>query len=234
MALGQAYHAVARGDAEASLALSGEHCVETKVLYNYNRLGYLNFRDNGAPSEASRPFDKGRKGAVLGDCGAAILVEELSHALARGATPIAEITAFSSGVDARQLTKLHEDGFGLRRTLDACLGEIQTLDAVFASACGSLEGDFIEANAIHEVIGDTTPVCALKGALGHSLAASGLASAVVAVQALQHQSIPPTLNSPQSDANVKGIAQQMKLGNVIVQEAGWGGFTAAAVLSKIE
>mmetsp|Transcript_1930 Transcript_1930/g.4275 ORF Transcript_1930/g.4275 Transcript_1930/m.4275 type:complete len:394 (-) Transcript_1930:25-1206(-) len=233
-ALGNAYHAVARGDAEVSLVLSGEHSVHPRVLELYNRIGFLNFRDNGDPLTASRPFDKNRRGAVLADCGAAILVEELSHALNRGATPIAEIKSFTSMVDSRLITKLPEDGYGLNITIDRCLGETDRLDAIFASACGSLEGDYIEANVIRELLGPKTPVCALKGSLGHSLGCSGLASAVVAAQSLENQVIPPTLNSPQPEANVKSEAEKASLRSVLVEEAGWGGYNAAVLLSKVE
>jgi 3-oxoacyl-[acyl-carrier-protein] synthase II len=247
-ALGQAYHAVARGDAEVSLVAASEHCLHPRVVELYNRLGYLNYSDNGVPERASRPFDNNRRGAVLSDGGAALLVEELSHALARGAQPLAEVTAFTSCVDARHLTKMHEDGGGLRKTLEGSLDHIERLDALFASASGSLEGDFIEAKVIHEVLGTTTPVCALKGALGHSLAAAGLTSAAVGVSALLHQCIPPTLNfcvpalgqiskRPQQvifETNVSDKVVTKELNHVLVQEAGWGGYSASVVLSKYE
>jgi len=162
--------------------------------------------NNDNPQQAARPFDKKRDGFVLGEGGAFVIIEELSHAIARGANIYAEIVGHGRSAEAHHPTDPHPDGIGyksaLRRAFRHARMHPEEIDYINAHGSATPKNDPIETAAIKEVFGSQAwrlGISATKAITGHLMGASGATESVIAMLALKNQQMPPTINLTEPD-----------------------------------
>jgi 3-oxoacyl-[acyl-carrier-protein] synthase II len=196
------------------------------------------------PTRASRPFDRDRAGFVMGEGAGILVIEELQHALDRGAQPIAEILGYGTTADAYHVTSGPEDGEGAARAMQLALrqaglapGDVQHLNAHSTS---TPVGDSSELAAIKTVFGGDRQIAvsATKSATGHLLGAAGGLEAIFTILAVRDQIAPPTLNLENPDPLAEGIdlvggqARQLPITHAISNGFGFGGVNASIVLRR--
>jgi 3-oxoacyl-[acyl-carrier-protein] synthase II len=203
-------------------------------------------RDGREPATACRPFDGTRDGFVLGEGGAALVVESLASARARGAAVLAEVVGFGASQDAFDLNRPPPGGPGaelcMRRALDDAGLTPDALGAINAHGTGTRAGDPAEVAAIRRVLGDgwrTVPVTSIKGAVGHAMAAAGALQAVTAVQTCRTGLVPPTCNLVEPDADcaldhVIGEPRAIDARAVLSSSFGMGGQNATVIFAPAQ
>lgn len=199
---------------------------------------------NHRPDEASRPFDKSRDGFVMGEGAGMLVIEELSHALARGARPLAELVGYGTTADAHHVTSGPEDGDGARRAMEIAIAQAgispREVRHLNAHATSTPVGDLGEIEAIKSVFGRdfAIAVSATKSATGHLLGAAGGLGAIFAILALRDRMAPPTLNLSTPDPAGDGIdfvanqARPMAMDYAISNGFGFGGVNASALFRR--
>jgi 3-oxoacyl-[acyl-carrier-protein] synthase II len=199
LALGEAYRIIGRDRADLILTGGADTKISPISFVRHCLFGPLS-RRNDAPEKACRPFDRSRDGQVLGEGAGVFVIEELEHARRRGASIYAELVGFSSAFDPRC------GGPGLVRAIRSALADggigVEDIDHVNAHGASTADGDAWEARAINEVFGDlhpATPVFAPKSYFGDLGAASATTELAASLLALDHSSIPPTLNHEETD-----------------------------------
>jgi 3-oxoacyl-[acyl-carrier-protein] synthase II len=210
-ALGEAWETIRRGDADLMIAGGVEAGIHEATLGGFGSMKALSTRNDDPPA-ASRPFDRARDGFVVGEGGAALVLEALDHAEARGAHPLAELVGYGATADASHITLPAPGGIGAvraaRRALDKAGLDPGEIDHVNAHATSTPEGDKAELQAIRTVFGDHAPrvaVTANKSMLGHTLGAAGAIEAVATVLALRDGRVPPTINLDDPDEHAAGL-----------------------------
>ncbi len=208
-AIGEAFHQVKYGKAPFMVAGAVESDSHPMFIAGFAVMKALATDSNDNPPAASRPFDKSRAGFVLGEGAGMVVLEEYEHAKARGAKIYAEVLGFASSNDAYHPIAPRPDGSGAARAVNQALADggvsPDEVGHIQAHAASTPAGDVAEANAIRLVFGDRAdeiPVTSLKGALGHCMGAAGAVESVVAILAMHHQTIPPTLNFRTPDEEV--------------------------------
>jgi 3-oxoacyl-[acyl-carrier-protein] synthase II len=198
----------------------------------------------GDPARAMRPFDHSRDGFVLGEGAAFLVLEELSHALGRGARIYAEIAGHGRSCEAYHATDPHPEGLGYKRSLEKALrqGRVNLDEVDYINAHGSATplNDPIETNAIKRVFKDHAwqmAVSATKPVTGHLMGASGAIETVISALAISHQEIPPTINLEEPDAGcdldyVRGQGRSYPVRVAVNLNAGFGGRYACLVLKR--
>ncbi len=199
-AIGEATNIIRRGDADVMISGGCHSMIHPFGVTGFNRLTALSTR-NDSPKTASRPFDRTRDGFVLGEGAGMLILEDLSHAQARGARILAEVTGYGSTADAFRITDIHEDGRGgiaaMRRALDDAGRRPEEVHYISAHGTGTQENDKIESLAIHGVFGEhapKVPISSVKSMLGHLIAAAGACELITCVLAIRDGVIPPTMN----------------------------------------
>jgi 3-oxoacyl-(acyl-carrier-protein) synthase len=243
-AIGEAFHLVRRGRAAACVAGGATTLVTPFYLIGFSWLQVLaSDPDDDDPARACRPFDRRRRGFALAEGGAALVLEPLVAARARGAAILAEIVGFGSSQDAYDLNRPPPDGGAaelcMRRALDDAGLTPDALGAVNAHATGTRAGDPAEATALRRLLGTRwprTPVSSAKGALGHSISAAGALEAIVAIETSRTGAVPPTANLEQPDDDcaldhVVGAARAIAPGPVLSCSFGMGGQNVALVFA---
>ena len=243
-ALGEAWETIRRGDADMMIAGGVEASIHEATVGGFASMKALSTR-NDDPQAASRPFDKGRDGFVIGEgCGIMIL-EALEHAEARGATPLAELVGYGATADASHITLPAPGGIGAvraaRRALDKAGMHPSEIDHVNAHATSTPEGDKAELAAIRTIFGDHAPkvsVTANKSMLGHTLGAAGAIEAIASIMALREGIVPPTINLHDPDDNAAGLdltpntAAHREMRTAISNSFGFGGQNTALVFRR--
>jgi 3-oxoacyl-[acyl-carrier-protein] synthase II len=199
-------------------------------------------RRNDEPERASRPFDAGRDGFVLGEGATILVLEAMEVARARGATVLAEALGYGLSSDAHHMVMPHPEGAGASACMISALSdaEVTPADVGYISAHGTSTqlGDASEAAAIHKVFGDTPPpTSAIKSMMGHLLGAAGSTAAAATVLALRDQVLPPTINYEEPDPDcdldvVPNQARNHRFDVAISNSFGFGGHNATIVLAK--
>ncbi len=209
-ALGEAWETIRRGDADMMIAGGVEAGVHEATVGGFASMKALSTR-NDDPARASRPFDRGRDGFVVGEGGGALVLEALEHAEARGATPLAELVGYGATADASHITLPAPGGMGAvraaRRALEKAGLDASEVDHVNAHATSTPEGDKAELQAIRTIFGDHAPrvaVTANKSMLGHTLGAAGAIESIVTITALREGIVPPTINLDDPDEHAEG------------------------------
>src|SRR3954465_2378677 len=243
-AIGDAARLIRAGDADVAICGGSEACIDLVSLGGFAAARALSTRFNETPARASRPFDRDRDGFVMGEGAGILVIEELEHAIRRGAKPLAEIVGYGTTADAYHITSGPEDGDGARRAMQGALrqaslkpGDIQHLNAHSTS---TPVGDVSELEAIKSVFGrdGKIAVSATKSATGHLLGAAGGAEAIFTILALRDQLAPPTLNLENGDAAAEGVdivareARRMPIEHAISNGFGFGGVNASVIFRR--
>jgi 3-oxoacyl-(acyl-carrier-protein) synthase len=201
---------------------------------------------NDNPAAASRPFDASRAGFVLGEGAAMLVLEDLEHALSRGARIYAEVLGFASSNDAYHPIAPLPDGAGGARAMRAALADAgidaDEVDHINAHAASTPAGDLAESEAIHAVYGErasSIPVTSMKGALGHCMGAAGALETIAAVRTISDQVIPPTLNFRIPDEAigldvVHGAPRPANVDILAKHAFGLGGQNACLILARFD
>lgn len=208
VAVGTAYRAIRRGEANTAVAGGFSDAVSWWNVSKMDALGVLSER-NDLGGAACRPYDRDRDGAVMGEGAAFVLLETYEAAQARDARIYAEITGFGSASDAYKLLTPHPEGRGLSNAVRSALRESEippgNIGYVAAHGSGTQRGDASEARALQSVFGtDGPPASSVKGAVGDQSAAAGALNVAVAALTLHHRVLPPTLNLENPDPHCPG------------------------------
>lgn len=235
-AIGYAARLVASGRVDVAVAGGAEAVITPISLAGFGNMTAL------STSGLSRPFDTDRDGFVMGEGAGVLVLESFEHAVARGATVLAEIRGAGSTADAHHLTAPDPEGTGaidcIRLTLRDAQLDPSEIDHVNAHGTSTPLNDRAEGQAISHVFGERRPpVTSIKGYLGHSLAAAGALEAVASVLTLQHQLIPVTLGTtiidPEIDVDVVlGVARPYEILNIISNSFGFGGHNGCLAISQ--
>jgi 3-oxoacyl-[acyl-carrier-protein] synthase II len=243
-AIGDGARLIRSGEADVAICGGSEACIDLVSLGGFAAARALSTGFNTTPVRASRPFDCDRDGFVMGEGAGILVIEELEHALRRGAAPIAEVIGYGTTADAHQITSGPEDGNGARRAMELALRqaglkphEVQHLNAHSTS---TPVGDASELEAIKSVFGrhGGIAVSATKSATGHLLGAAGGVEAIFATLALRDQVAPPTLNLETCDPASEGVdlvarkAKRIAMEHAISNGFGFGGVNASIVLRR--
>ena len=233
-AVGEAFRLVRYGHADVMVAGGAEATITPMCIGGFASMKALSTR-NDDPRRASRPFDRDRDGFVVGEGAGVLILEEREQALARGATPYAEVAGYGMSGDAFHITAPPEDGNGAFRVMRAALAEAgaspEDVDAVNAHGTSTPLNDRIESAAIRRVFGehaDRLAVSSTKSMTGHLLGGAGGLEAGISCLTLRHQVVPPTINyqTPDPDCDldiVPNTARPMTVRSVLSNSFGFGG-----------
>ena len=233
-AIGLAADRIRSGHADAALAGGAEELhVASGVIFQ--ALSAVSTGYNDQPELTPRPFDARRDGIVVGEGAGVVVLEELEHAISRGAPIIGEILGFSTTCDARHMANPEPDG--MAAAIRSCLGragvEGSALDYVNAHATGTIAGDRAEAEALLRTVGDGVPVSSSKGHLGHLLGACGVVETAVCLQALTRGIAPATRNLTDPDvAPIQLLREPLArpIRRVLTTSFAFGGVNAVLLL----
>ncbi|QHD02256.1 beta-ketoacyl-[acyl-carrier-protein] synthase II [Pseudomonas sp. S04] len=243
-AIGDAARMIRAGEVDIAICGGAEAAIHRVSLAGFAAARALSSDHNETPEQASRPFDTARDGFVMGEGAGLLVIEELEHALARGAKPIAELVGYGTSADAYHMTAGPEDGDGARRAMQQALrqagiqaSQVQHLNA---HATSTPVGDKGELAAIKTVFGTHSglAISATKSATGHLLGAAGGIEAIFAILALRDQVAPATLNlqTPDSAAEgldlIQGEARHMPMEYALSNGFGFGGVNASVLFRR--
>jgi len=246
-ALIDALQLIQLGHADVMIAGGSEAPITDVAVSGFNAIKALSVR-NDDPKTASRPFDKGRDGFVIGEGAGALVIESYEHARARGAKIYAELIGVGMSADAYHMTAPHPEGLGAVEVMVNALrnASIQPEEVDYINVHGTSTplGDASEVKAIHKAFGAHAyrlNISATKSMVGHLLGASGAVESIAAILALQHQVVPPTINHFTDDETLDaGInftfneAQPRPVKIVLKNSFGFGGHNTAIVFKKWE
>jgi 3-oxoacyl-[acyl-carrier-protein] synthase II len=242
-AIGDGFRMIRRGEADVCVAGGADSMLSPLKIPAYNRLGALSKR-NDEPARASRPFDLDRDGFVLGEGAGVLVLEELEHALERGARIYAEVAGYAAYQEAHHLTGASPEARGpaaaMRRALEDAGIAPGAIGYVNAHGTSTPDNDVVETRALKAVLGShayRTPVSSTKSMMGHLVAAAGAVEAIVTVMALREQMAPPTINlerpDPQCDLDyVPNHARALVAEYAMSNSFGFGGQNAVLVLRR--
>jgi 3-oxoacyl-[acyl-carrier-protein] synthase II len=203
--IGAAFRILRGGEADVAVCGGAEAGVSPLSIAGFSSLRALS-RRNDDPARASRPFDAGRDGFVMGDGAGVLVLETLEHAQARGARIHAELIGIGASADAYHLTAPDPDGGGvclaLRRVLEQAGLEATDVDYINTHGTSTPLGDAAETKAVKEVFGDHAydlNLSSTKSAIGHLLGAAGAVEAIATILAIRHDTAPPTINFEEAD-----------------------------------
>jgi 3-oxoacyl-[acyl-carrier-protein] synthase II len=244
-ALGEAAHAIRRGDVDVMVAGGSEAAITPFAYASFCAMKAMSTR-NDEPRRASRPFDRGRDGFVMGEGAGVLVLESLEHARARGARIYCELAGYAATCDAYHITQPDPEGKGLsmamRRALAAAGLEPSAIDYINAHGTSTPYNDKFETLAIKRVFGEharRVAISSTKSMTGHLLGAAGGIESVICVRALTAQAIPPTINldDPDPDCDldyVPGHAREVRLRAVLSNNLGFGGQNSSIVFRALE
>jgi 3-oxoacyl-[acyl-carrier-protein] synthase II len=243
-AIGDAARLIRGGEADVAVCGGSEACIDLVSLGGFAAARALSTSFNETPNRASRPYDRDRDGFVMGEGAGILVIEDRDHALARGATPIAEIIGYGTTADAHHMTAGPEDGEGARRAMEIALGQAQLspsdIQHLNAHATATPLGDVGELAAIKAVFGPNASIAisATKSATGHLLGAAGGLEAIFTVLVLRDQIAPPTLNLDSPDDAASGLnvvgarPLAMNIEHAISNGFGFGGVNASIIFGR--
>lgn len=242
-AIGEAAEIIRRGDATVMLAGGAEAPICRLALASFCAIRALSTR-NDTPETASRPFDAGRDGFVMGEGSVVLVLEQLTHARRRGAQIYAELIGYAAACDAYHVTAPHPQGDGARRTMIQAMARAgvvpQQIDYINAHATSTPNGDVVETLAIKHALGEEAyniPVSSTKSMTGHLTSAAGALEAAATILAIKHSLIPATTNyehpDPACDLDyVPNQARQAKVHIAMSNSFGFGGVNSALVFQR--
>jgi 3-oxoacyl-[acyl-carrier-protein] synthase II len=243
-AIGEASEIIRRGDADVMVAGGTEAGIYEALVGGFAAMRALSTR-NDDPGGASRPFDTGRDGFVIGEGSGVVILEALEHAQARGVPILAELVGYGATADASHITLPAPGGIGAvkaaRRAMVKAGLTPADLDHVNAHATSTAEGDKAELQAIRSILGDRAgkvPITANKSMLGHTLGAAGAIEAIVSIMTIRTGCVPPTINLQDPDPEAAGMdltpntAARHDIRTVLSNSFGFGGQNTALIFRR--
>ena len=244
-----AFNLIRLGKADAMVTGGAEAAIFPAGVGGFNSMHALSTR-NDSPETASRPFSKSRDGFVMGEGSVVLILEELKHALARGAKIYAEVAGGGMSADAHHLTATHPEGLGailsMQNALDDAEMTAADIDYINVHGTSTPVGDISEVKAIVKVFGENAyklNISSTKSMTGHLLGATGALEAMFSVKAVQEDIVPPTINheegddDPEIDYNLNftfGKAQHRTVRAALSNSFGFGGHNATVIVKKYE
>jgi 3-oxoacyl-[acyl-carrier-protein] synthase II len=201
---------------------------------------------NDDPKTASRPYDKDRDGFVMGEAAGVLVLEELEHAIARGARIYCEVVGGGASADAHHITAPHPEGLGAKNVMLAALADAgmkaEDIDYINTHGTSTPLGDVAETKAITDVFGEhayNLNISATKSMTGHCLGAAGVIEAIACIKAVMHDIVPPTINhftdDPELDPRLNftfNKAQERTVNAALSNTFGFGGHNACVIVKK--
>lgn len=244
--IGEAFKWIQRGELDAAVAGGAEATVTPLGVGGFTAMRALSTR-NDEPTKASRPYDKGRDGFVMGEGAAMLILEEREAAIKRGANILAELVGYGTSADAYHLTQPAPEGEGAQRAMRLALKDggidASRVDYINAHGTSTPTGDINELKAIRAVFGDRAIggglwVSSTKSMTGHLLGASGALEAAISVLAIRDGIVPPTINLDDPDDEAKGFelvpheARQRKVDVALSNSFGFGGTNVSLAIAR--
>lgn len=242
-AIGEAYKTILRGGADIMYTGGTEAAITPLAFASFSAAKTLSTH-NDEPQKASRPFDLNRDGFVMGEGAAVLVLEELEHALARGAEIYAEVAGYGFMADAYHITSPAPDGIGARNAMQAALDDAkitaEQIDYINAHGTSTHLNDQIETLAIKEVFGEaarTVAISSTKSMTGHLLGAAGALEGAVLALAIRDNVVPPTINyetpDPECDLDyVPNVKREMTVDYAMSNSLGFGGQNASIIFKR--
>jgi len=243
-AIGDAARLIRAGEADLAVCGGAEACIHRVSLAGFAAARALSTSHGNSPQLASRPFDQARDGFVMGEGAGLLVIESLEHALARGATPLAELVGYGTSADAYHMTAGPEDGNGALRAMQQALRQAdvspEQVQYLNAHATSTQVGDLGEIAAIKTLFGHGAgpAISSTKSATGHLLGAAGGIEAIFTVLALRDQIAPATLNLTSPDPAAQGLdlirnqARDISMEYALSNGFGFGGVNASVLFRR--
>jgi 3-oxoacyl-[acyl-carrier-protein] synthase II len=241
-AVGHAFHALRRGELDACLTGGSESILASVAIGGFERAGATSPRNESAP----QPFDKNRDGLVVGEGAGMLVLETLEHALARGATILAELAGYGQTTDAYHITAPAEGGMGAARAITRALQDAglspEDVDYISAHGTATPLNDASETAAVKAALGEhayKVAISSTKSMTGHVMGATGAIESVFCTLAIRDQILPPTINyeTPDPDCDLDYVPNEARPASVRVclnNAFGFGGHNAVLVFKKYE
>ncbi|HEU4607099.1 MAG TPA: beta-ketoacyl-ACP synthase II, partial [Chitinophagaceae bacterium] len=244
-AIMEAYNLIRLGKADLILTGGSESVIREAGVGGFNAMKALSER-NDSPETASRPYDKDRDGFVMGEGAGVLVLEELEHAIKRGAKIYCEIAGTGATADAHHITAPHPEGLGAKNVMQAALEDagMQPGDIDYINTHGTSTplGDIAEVKAIVDVFGEDAyklNISSTKSMTGHCLGAAGVVEAIACIMSVIHDIVPPTINhftdDPDLDPRLNftfGKAQKREVRAALSNTFGFGGHNACVIVKK--
>jgi len=245
-AMTDALNYIRLGHADIMVSGGSEAAITIAGVGGFNAMFALSTR-NDDPKTASRPFDKGRDGFVLGEGAGALILEEYEHAVNRGATIYAELVGAGLSADAYHITAPHPEGIGAINVMRNCLENAKVkpedIDTINMHGTSTSLGDIAESKAIKEVFGNkaySININSTKSMTGHLLGAAGAIEAIASILAIKYGVVPPTINHFTDDDHIDNKlnftfnkAQKRKVNYALSNTFGFGGHNACLLFKKL-
>lgn len=246
-AIADAFNYIRLGKANAIITGGAEAAIAAAGVGGFNSMNALSTR-NDSPETASRPFSASRDGFVMGEGAACLVLEELEHALARGAKIYAEVAGTGLSADAYHLTATHPEGLGAKLVMTNALEDAEMkpedIDYINVHGTSTPVGDLSEVKAIKEVFSEHAyklNISSTKSMTGHLLGAAGALEAIISVMSVKEDIVPPTINhtegdnDPEIDYNMNftfNKAQKRTVNAALSNTFGFGGHNASLIVKK--
>lgn len=242
-AIGESFKLIQRGAADAMITGGTEACITPLALGGFTSMKSLSTR-NDAPEKASRPFDSQRDGFIISEGGGIIILEELTHALDRGAHIYAEIIGYGMSSDAYHFTAPDPEGIGASLCIEAALKDADLdpadIDCINAHGTSTKLNDISETKAIKSIFGDHAfkiAISSTKSMTGHLLGGAGVTEAIYSILTIKNSLIPPTINyefpDPECDLDyVPNKAREASVRTVLSNSFGFGGTNSSLIFRE--
>jgi 3-oxoacyl-[acyl-carrier-protein] synthase II len=242
-AIGDACNTILRGQADAMITGGVESVITPTCIAGFNAMKALSTR-NDDPQKASRPFDRDRDGFIVGEGAGILVLEDLEHALARGATILAEMAGYGQSGDGYHMTSPSPDGDGMIRCMQAAIDSAGitagAIDYINAHGTSTPLNDLYETRAIKKVLGgkaSQVPISSTKSMTGHLLGGAGGIEAAFTVLAMKNGIIPPTINldNPDDECDldyVPKVARKADITYAMSNSFGFGGTNASLLIKR--
>ena len=246
-AIVDAFNLIRLGKANVIVSGGAEATISPSAVGGFNAMMALSTR-NDAPETASRPFSASRDGFVIGEGASVLILEELEHAVARGATIYAEVVGGGMSADAHHITASHPEGLGAKLVMNNALEDAEMqpdeIDYINVHGTSTPVGDISEVKAILDVFGDHSyklNISSTKSMTGHLLGGAGAMEALFSILAIRDQIVPPTINHEEGDEDAEidynlnftfNKAQKRKIRAALSNTFGFGGHNASVILKQ--